>query len=84
MPAYSIISSDVSMTMILNPGPVIDFLRVNQGIQDSRYIDWHKVIHKTTPEKPGLCFFLFLLLNCPFTNATGQENAEKHESQGHT
>lgn len=69
--------------MILTPGPVIDFLRVNQGIQDARNIDWLKVINKTTPEKP-VFFFFFALLNCPFTNTTGQENAEKHESQGHT
>ncbi|KAL8123676.1 hypothetical protein AgCh_011601 [Apium graveolens] len=33
---------DVSMTMILTPGPVIDFLRANQGIQDARRIDWIK------------------------------------------
>ncbi|KAK1389075.1 Argonaute [Heracleum sosnowskyi] len=33
---------DVSTTMILTPGPVIDFLRVNQGIQNARNIDWLK------------------------------------------
>ncbi|KAK1389078.1 hypothetical protein POM88_017256 [Heracleum sosnowskyi] len=33
---------DVSTTMVLTPGPVIDFLRVNQGTQDDRAIDWVK------------------------------------------
>ncbi|KAL8123674.1 hypothetical protein AgCh_011599 [Apium graveolens] len=33
---------DVSTTMILTPGPVIDFLRANQGIEDARRIDWIK------------------------------------------
>ncbi|KAF1001742.1 hypothetical protein AG4045_010740 [Apium graveolens] len=33
---------DVSTTMILTPGPVIDFVRANQGIQDARKIDWIK------------------------------------------
>ncbi|KAK1389077.1 Argonaute [Heracleum sosnowskyi] len=33
---------DVSTTMILTPGPVIDFLRVNLGIQNARNIDWLK------------------------------------------
>ncbi|KAL8116843.1 hypothetical protein AgCh_023137 [Apium graveolens] len=35
---------DVSTTMILIPGPVIDFLRANQGIQDARRIDWIKSV----------------------------------------
>jgi len=40
--------------MILTPGPLIDFLRANQGIEDARRIDWIKVIHEMTPEKPAL------------------------------
>jgi len=60
MPTYSFIFSDVSTTMILTPGPVVDFLRANQGIQDARRIEWIKVIHEMTPEKPALCFFFFV------------------------
>ncbi|WCJ37485.1 Argonaute family protein [Euphorbia peplus] len=36
------LNMDVSTTMILTPGPVIDFLKVNQNVRDSRYIDWVK------------------------------------------
>lgn len=41
--AYSFISADVSTTMILTPGPVIEFLKANQGVRDARSIDWVKV-----------------------------------------
>ncbi|KAL8116840.1 hypothetical protein AgCh_023134 [Apium graveolens] len=34
---------DVLTTVIVTAGPVIDFLRANQGIQDARRIDWIKV-----------------------------------------
>ncbi|KAL6975662.1 Protein argonaute 16 [Sarracenia purpurea var. burkii] len=34
--------SHVSTTMILKPGPVIDFLLANQNARDPRYIDWAK------------------------------------------
>lgn len=34
---------DVSTTMILKPGPVIDFLLFNQNVNDTRHIDWIKV-----------------------------------------
>ncbi|XP_074358310.1 protein argonaute 16-like [Apium graveolens] len=33
---------DVSTTMVLTPGPVIEFLKVNQSTQDDRAIDWAK------------------------------------------
>ncbi|KVI02079.1 Argonaute/Dicer protein, PAZ [Cynara cardunculus var. scolymus] len=33
---------DVSTTMILTPGPVIDFLKSNQNARDARSIDWVK------------------------------------------
>ncbi|XAR55319.1 hypothetical protein NMG60_11035360 [Bertholletia excelsa] len=33
---------DVSMTVVLMPGPVIDFLLVNQNVREPRYIDWAK------------------------------------------
>ncbi|KAF8410786.1 hypothetical protein HHK36_003323 [Tetracentron sinense] len=36
------LNMDVSTTMILTPGPVIDFLLVNQNIREPRQIDWVK------------------------------------------
>ncbi|XP_043688821.1 protein argonaute 16-like [Telopea speciosissima] len=36
------LNMDVSTTMILTPGPVIDFLTANQNVRDNRQIDWAK------------------------------------------
>ncbi|KAL5794184.1 hypothetical protein ACOSP7_002778 [Xanthoceras sorbifolium] len=36
------LNMDVSTTMILKPGPVIDFLIANQNVREPRYIDWAK------------------------------------------
>ncbi|XP_058081084.1 protein argonaute 16-like [Magnolia sinica] len=36
------LNMDVSTTMILTPGPVIDFLTTNQNLRDYRQIDWAK------------------------------------------
>ncbi|CAN1232703.1 Protein argonaute 4A [Linum perenne] len=36
------LNMDVSTTMVLTPGPVIDFLFVNQNVKEPRYIDWDK------------------------------------------
>ncbi|KAJ9551638.1 hypothetical protein OSB04_015683 [Centaurea solstitialis] len=36
------LNMDVSTTMILTPGPVIDFLKSNQNARDARSIDWLK------------------------------------------
>ncbi|GKC47471.1 argonaute 16-like protein [Tanacetum coccineum] len=36
------LNMDVSTTMILTPGPVIDFLKSNQKARDARSIDWVK------------------------------------------
>ncbi|KAG9154570.1 hypothetical protein Leryth_025484 [Lithospermum erythrorhizon] len=33
---------DVSTTMILTPGPVIDFILANQNVKDHRHIDWQR------------------------------------------
>ncbi|KAL3620305.1 Protein argonaute-4 [Castilleja foliolosa] len=33
---------DVSTTMIIQPGPVVDFLRANQGVKDPYSVDWAK------------------------------------------
>jgi len=38
-------STDVSTTMIVEPGPVINFILSNQYIKDPRRIDWGKVSH---------------------------------------
>ncbi|KAF6159168.1 hypothetical protein GIB67_032785 [Kingdonia uniflora] len=34
------LNMDVSSTMILTPGPVLDFLKKNQNVEDLRQIDW--------------------------------------------
>ncbi|KAI9090150.1 hypothetical protein K1719_028846 [Acacia pycnantha] len=36
------LNMDVSTTMILTPGPVINFLLSNQNVREPRYIDWAK------------------------------------------
>ncbi|XP_073311824.1 protein argonaute 16 [Primulina huaijiensis] len=36
------LNMDVSSTMILKPGPVLDFLLANQNLKDRRNIDWEK------------------------------------------
>ncbi|KAK4397822.1 protein argonaute 16 [Sesamum angolense] len=36
------LNMDVSTTMILKPGPVLDFLLANQNVKETRYIDWVK------------------------------------------
>jgi hypothetical protein len=41
--AYFLKSADVSTTMIVKPGPVIDFLLSNQNVNDPSRIDWQKV-----------------------------------------
>lgn len=52
------VSADVSTTMILTPGPVIDFLKSNQNARDARSIDWVKVI------KWLYASFFFYLFTC--------------------
>ncbi|GFY85312.1 argonaute family protein [Actinidia rufa] len=39
------LNMDVSTTMILTPGPVIDFLLANQNAREPRNIDWGKTRH---------------------------------------
>ncbi|XP_015881205.3 protein argonaute 16 [Ziziphus jujuba] len=36
------LNMDVSTTMILKPGPVIDFILANQNVREPRYVDWVK------------------------------------------
>ncbi|KAJ1401480.1 Ribonuclease H superfamily [Sesbania bispinosa] len=38
------LNMDVSTTVILKPGPVIDFLLSNQNVREPRYIDWAKAV----------------------------------------
>ncbi|KAF9595656.1 hypothetical protein IFM89_001557 [Coptis chinensis] len=39
-----LLNMDVSSTMILTPGPVLDFLLTNQNLRDPRQIDWGRAI----------------------------------------
>ncbi|CAN0897082.1 Protein argonaute 16, partial [Linum grandiflorum] len=36
------LNMDVSTTMVVTPGPVIDFLLTNQNVREPQYIDWDK------------------------------------------
>lgn len=36
---------DVTTTMIIKPGPVVDFLLANQNARDPFSVDWAKVIY---------------------------------------
>lgn len=42
--SLSLFGADVSTTMIVKPGPVVDFLLSNQKVGDPHQIDWKKVI----------------------------------------
>ncbi|XP_006594374.1 protein argonaute 6 isoform X7 [Glycine soja] len=45
---------DVSTTIIIKPGPVIDFLLSNQQVKEPRYIDWEKAVGKCYDDDPVL------------------------------
>ena len=36
---------DVTTTMIIKPGPLVDFVIANQGAKDPFTVDWSKVIY---------------------------------------
>ena len=36
-------SVDTSTTMVVQPGPVVDFLLANQNVKDPYSVDWNKV-----------------------------------------
>lgn len=36
---------DVTTTMIIKPGPVVDFIIANQNARDPFSVDWSKVIY---------------------------------------
>lgn len=52
--------ADVSTTMIVRPGPVIEFLLFNQNIKNPHEIDWGKVNQKRCYWS---CFF-FIIIKC--------------------
>ncbi|CAN1783912.1 Protein argonaute 16 [Linum perenne] len=37
------LNMDVSTTMVVTPGPVVDFLLTNQGVREPQHIDWDKL-----------------------------------------
>lgn len=47
---------DVSTTIIMKPGPVLEFLLTNQNIQDPRRIDWEKVWNISTCPRMDGCY----------------------------
>lgn len=53
-------SSDVSSTLIVSPGPVIDFLVLNQEVRDPSSIDWKKVLTRTSVVCLRLSTYLIL------------------------
>ena len=54
---HSFLALDVSTTMIIQPGPVVDFLIANQGVNDPFSLDWAKVIN--------ICIFIMFVLIYP-------------------
>ena len=36
---------DVTTTMIIKPGPLVDFVIANQGAKDPFTVDWSKVVY---------------------------------------
>ena len=39
-----VLTPDVTTTMIIKPGPLVDFVIANQGVNDPFNVDWSKVI----------------------------------------
>lgn len=67
--------ADVSTTMILTPGPVIDFLIANQNVQEPRQIDWMKVGNKYI----AFCGTNAGLNKFQFWKSAGEKNVEEYE-----
>ncbi|KAL9298079.1 hypothetical protein ACSQ67_023975 [Phaseolus vulgaris] len=57
------LNMDVSTTMIIKPGPVIDFLLSNQQVRESRYIDWEKVMNFVHESKLAITCFSMKVKN---------------------
>lgn len=54
------ICSDVSTTMIIQPGPVVDFLIANQNVRDPFSLDWMKVTNPLIIHSAALIFHLLI------------------------
>lgn len=70
--------------MIVQPGPVVDFLIANQNARDPFSLDWAKVINVNA----AYCYytgcqgaFSCVFLNILFIIPTGQEDAKKLEGE---
>lgn len=61
---FFVFVSDVTTTMIIKEGPVVDFLLANQGVNDLFHVDWAKVIYLLYDMWlcHGLSRFLFVFL----------------------
>lgn len=71
--------ADASTTMIVKPGPVVDFLLANQNARDPYQIDWSKVIYYSF-SFPSLQQLHFNFCIC--SSIPGQEDAQESENQG--
>lgn len=49
-----LVLSDVSTTMIIQPGPVVDFLIANQKVNDPYSVDWAKVNSVSTLDQNAI------------------------------
>ena len=69
--------------MIIQPGPVVDFLIANQNVRDPFSIDWTKVILMLHLMR--LLIFLVLetpvIFNCEY--AAGEKNVKESKDQNH-
>jgi hypothetical protein len=52
---------DVSTTLLVKPGPVVDFVLQNQNVQKPNLIDWTKVILLLHLEVEVLCLCVYEL-----------------------
>lgn len=67
--------------MIIQPGPVVDFLIANQNVRDPFSIDWTKVILMLHLMRP-LSFLVLetlVIFNCEY--AAGEKNVEEFEDK---
>lgn len=71
--------ADASTTMIVKPGPVVDFLLANQNARDPYQIDWSKVTITHSLFLP-CSSYIFSFHIC--SSIPGQEDAQESEDQG--
>jgi len=67
----------VSTTLLVKPGPVVDFLLQNQNVQKPNLIDWTKVISLLDLEVVVLCFCVYELWLFESLINLGKKNVEK-------